>query len=57
MQRDLGTQRQPAVSLTVGSGLLLALCCYTLHRRERHLRDNLAAAASTGAVVPAAPGD
>jgi hypothetical protein len=56
MVRDLGTQRQPAVSLTVGSGLVFGLCCYTLHRRERTLRTNLAAITAGGsrsaAVVP-----
>ncbi len=61
MERNLGTQRQPAVSLTVGAGLVFALCCYTLHRRERTLRSNLEAAAaiekSTGAVVPAGAPD
>ena len=54
MVRDQGTQRQPAVSLTVGSGLVFALCCYVLHRRERNLQNNLAEAASGSgaAVVP-----
>jgi hypothetical protein len=57
MERDLGTHRQPAVSLTVGAGLLFALCCYTLHRRERSLRANLAEATSGGAVVPVGAAD
>ena len=57
MERDLGTHRQPAVSLTIGAGLLFALCCYTLHRRERSLRTNLAEAASGGAVVPVGAAD
>ncbi len=50
MERDLGTQRQPAVSLTIGAGLLFALCCYTLHRRDRTLRANVEEAK---AIVPA----
>jgi hypothetical protein len=41
MERDLGTRRQPAVSLTLGAGLLFALCCYTLHRRDQTLKANL----------------
>jgi hypothetical protein len=49
MERDLGTRRQPAVTLTLGAGLLFALCCYTLHRRDQTLRANLEAAK---AVVP-----
>jgi uncharacterized membrane protein len=55
MVRDQGTHRQPAVSLTVGAGLVFLLCCYVLHRREQNLRNNLAEAASGGsggAVVP-----
>jgi hypothetical protein len=55
MERDLGTHRQPAISLTIGAGLVFALCCYTLHRRERTLRANLAAVGAgskAGAVVP-----
>jgi adenylosuccinate lyase len=55
MVRDQGTHRQPAVSLTIGSGLVFALCCYVLHRREQNLRNNVAEAASGssgGAVVP-----
>ena len=60
MERDLGTHRQPAVSLTIGSALVFALCCYTLHRRERTLRANLAAASAGstgGAVVPVGTSD
>ena len=59
MERDPGTHRQPAVSLTIGSTLVFALCCYTLHRRERTLRDNLAvaAAATSSAVVPVGSSD
>jgi hypothetical protein len=48
----------PARRLADGRrGLLFALCCYTLHRRERTLRTNLAEAASGGAVVPVGAAD
>ena len=57
MERDLGTHRQPALSLTVGSALVFALCCYTLHRRERTLQANLAAAATSSALVPVGSSD
>jgi hypothetical protein len=50
MERDLGTRRQPSVSLTIGSAIVFGLCCYTLHRRERTLRANIEAA---GELVPA----
>jgi len=50
MERDLGTRRQPSVSLTIGSAIVFGLCCYTLHRREQTLRANLEAA---GELVPA----
>ena len=50
MERDLGTRRQPSVTLTIGSTILFGLCCYTLHRRERTLRTNLE---SAGELVPA----
>lgn len=43
MIRDLGTRRQPAVVLTLGGGVIFLALCWLLHRRERHLRDNLAA--------------
>jgi hypothetical protein len=54
MVRDQGTHRQPAVSLTVGAGLVFLLCCYVLHRREQNLQNNVAEAARGpgGAVVP-----
>ena len=35
MIRDLGTQRQPAIFLTFGSGLIFALMCWLLHRRDQ----------------------
>jgi hypothetical protein len=57
MERDLGTHRQPAVSLTIGAGLLFGLCCYTLHRRDRTLQENLEEAKAGGAVVPVGAAD
>ncbi len=35
MIRDLGSRRQPAISLTVGSGLILAILSWMMHRRDR----------------------
>lgn len=43
MVRDLGARRQPAVVLTIGGGMIFLGLCYLLHRRERILRENLAA--------------
>ncbi len=43
MIRDLGTQRQPAIFLTFGSGLIFALMCWLLHRRDQLSRINRAA--------------
>lgn len=42
MIRDLGARRQPPFVLIIGSGLVFFALCYLLHRRDRHLRDNLA---------------
>lgn len=43
MIRDLGTKRQPAAFITIGSTLIFALCCWLLHRRDQvvqaHLQD------------------
>lgn len=41
MIRDLGARRQPAVVLTLGGGAIFLALCYLLHRRERHLQENL----------------
>ena len=41
MIRDLGARRQPAVVLTLGGGAIFLALCYLLHRRERHLNENL----------------
>jgi len=43
MVRDLGARRQPAVVLTLGGGAIFFALCYLLHRRDRHLAENLAA--------------
>jgi hypothetical protein len=42
MIRDLGARRQPAVVLTLGGGAIFLALCYLLHRRDRHLTENLA---------------
>jgi len=42
MVRDLGARRQPAVVLTLGGGAIFLSLCYLLHRRDRHLAENLA---------------
>jgi hypothetical protein len=44
MIRDLGTRRQPAFVLTLGSGIIFAALCWLLHRRERILTVNRSAA-------------
>jgi len=40
MVRDLGAQRQPALFVTIGSGLVFLVLCWVLHRRERILTTN-----------------
>lgn len=40
MIRDLGSRRQPAVVLTIGSTLIFALCCWLLHRRDKIVTRN-----------------
>lgn len=42
MIRDLGAKRQPAILITFGSGLIFAILCWLLHRRDLALRENLA---------------
>lgn len=42
MVRDLGAKRQPAIFITFGSGLIFAILCWLLHRRDLALRENLA---------------
>jgi len=41
MVRDLGARRQPAVVLTIGGGAIFLALCYLLHRRDRHLDENI----------------
>jgi hypothetical protein len=41
MVRDLGARRQPPVVLTLGGGAIFLSLCWLLHRRERHLQENL----------------
>ncbi len=47
MIRDLGTKRQPAAFITIGSTIIFLLCCWMLHRRDKIF------ARHTGTVVPA----
>ncbi len=47
MIRDLGTKRQPATFITIGSTIIFALCCWLLHRRDRIV------AVNRGLAVPA----
>lgn len=49
MVRDLGSRRQPALVLMVGSGAMFGACCYLLHRRDRTVAANLAAPATVAA--------
>lgn len=46
MIRSLGDLRFPAFAVTVGSGALFALCCWMLHRRDKVIAANRAAAAT-----------
>jgi hypothetical protein len=48
MIRDLGTKRQPALFITIGSAIIFLLCCLMLHRRDRILAAHL-----SGSSVPA----
>ena len=48
MLRDLGTKRQPAAFITIGSTIIFLVCCWMLHRRDRILTRHV-----SGAVVPA----
>lgn len=51
MLRDLGSRRQPAIVLTIGSGLILGVLCWLMNRRERTLQAN-----RSGALVQASAG-
>lgn len=45
MVRDLGSRRQPAVFLTIFSAIVFAVCCNSLHRRDKLVAEARAAAA------------
>ncbi len=40
MLRDLGNKRQPAMFITLGSGIIFLLLCWVLHRREAYVMSN-----------------
>jgi hypothetical protein len=40
MVRDLGARRQPSVFITLGSGIIFALMCVLLHRRDAFVMAN-----------------
>jgi hypothetical protein len=42
MIRDLGSERQPAALITIGSTAAFLALCWMLHRRDRFVADNLA---------------
>ena len=48
MIRDLGSQRQPAAFITIGSTMIFGVFCWLLHRR-----DKIVAANRSGQLVPA----
>lgn len=48
MVRDLGSRRQPAVFLMFASGIVFAVCCTSLHRRDKLVDEARAAAAAAG---------
>ncbi|HYI61067.1 MAG TPA: hypothetical protein VEW93_04615 [Acidimicrobiales bacterium] len=43
MVRDLGSRRQPAIFLTIASAILFAVCCNSLHRRDKLVAEARAA--------------
>jgi hypothetical protein len=40
MVRDLGSRRQPAMFISLGSGLIFGILCLLLHRRDRYVLAN-----------------
>jgi len=40
MVRDLGSKRQPAMFITIGSSLIFGILCWLLHRRDRFVSAN-----------------
>lgn len=47
MIRDLGSLRQPAAYITIGSTIAFLALCWLLHRRDRFVAENLARKAAT----------
>ena len=45
MTRDLGAKRLPSVGVTIVSGVVFAICCNSLHRRDKLVAEARAAAA------------
>ena len=45
MERDLGGKRLPSVGVTIFSALIFAICCNSLHRRDKLVAEARAAAA------------
>lgn len=43
MVRDLGTVRQPAALLTIGSGIIFLALCWTMNRRDKLVEQNRSA--------------
>ena len=39
MVRDLGNVREPSIILTISMGILFAVCCYVLHKRDQELTE------------------
>ena len=48
MIRDLGSKRQPALFITIGSAIIFLLCCLMLHRRDRFLAAHLSGSSVPG---------
>ena len=42
MIRDLGSLREPAAYITIGSTLMFLVLCWLLHRRDRIVAENRA---------------
>ena len=47
MIRDLGSLRQPAAYITIGSTIVFLAMCWLLHRRDRFVAENLGRKAAT----------
>jgi hypothetical protein len=45
MERDLGTRRQPAFFICIGSSIIFGVLCFMLHRRDAFVEENRRAAA------------